>query len=103
VRVDDGARFPATYEPDGAVFYADPGALEHWLTARRRFYAPRNGGVLVGEIAHAPWPLQPATATIHENTMLEANGLPEPEEEPLALFSGELSMTGSIVRRLPRA
>ncbi|WP_255192832.1 YqjF family protein [Natronobeatus ordinarius] len=100
IRVDDGARFSATYEPDGKIFYADPGTLEHWLTARRRFYAPRDGDVLTGEIAHAPWPLQSATATIHENTMLESNGLPGGEEEPLALFSGELSMTGSIVRRL---
>ena len=100
VRVDDGARFSATYEPDDELFYADPGTLEHWLTARRRFFAPRNGGVLTGEIAHAPWPLQSATATVHENTMLEANDLPAGEGEPLALFSGELSMTGSIVRRV---
>lgn len=97
---DDGARFSATYEPDGEVFYAEPDSLEYWLTARRRFYAPRNGSVLTGEIAHAPWPLQPATATVHENTMLEVNGLPTAEEEPLALFCGELSMTGSIVRRV---
>ena len=98
---DESARFSATYRPEGDVFYAEPGSLEAWLTARRRFYAPANGGVLTAEVGHAPWPLCPAEVTIHENGVFGANDLPEPTGEPIAHYCGELSMTGSIVRRLP--
>lgn len=97
---DVPARFAATYRPDGEVFTTEPDTLEHWLTARRRFYAPTASGVLAGEIAHEPWPLQPADVTIHENTMLEANGLPAPTGDPIVHYADELSMTGSIPRRL---
>nr|WP_243645222.1 DUF2071 domain-containing protein [Natrarchaeobius chitinivorans] len=94
------ARFDATYRPAGDVFTPRPGTLAYWLTERRRFYAPENGGVLTGEIAHNPWPLQPAEATITENTMFEANGLPSPDGEPVCHYCEELAMTGSIPRRL---
>ncbi|WP_226483122.1 YqjF family protein [Natrinema amylolyticum] len=94
------ARFAATYRPDGEVFTAEPDTLVHWLTARRRFYAPNADSVLAGEIAHDPWPLQPAAVTIHENAMLEANGLPAPIGDPIVHYADELSMTGSIPRRI---
>ncbi|WP_152419153.1 YqjF family protein [Natrinema gari] len=97
---DVPARFDATYHPDGEVVTADAGTLAHWLTARRRFYAPDAGTVLTGEIAHDPWPLQPATATIHENTMLSANDLPTPTGDPLVHYADEVSMAGSVPRRL---
>ena len=97
---DTPARFEATYEPVDDSFESEPGTLEHWLVERRRFYAPTNGGLLAGEIAHDPWPLQPADVTIHENTMFEANGLPTPTEEPIVHYCGELEMTGSIPRRV---
>ena len=94
------ARFDATYRPDGEVFSPEPDTLPYWLVERRRFYASEERGVLAGEIAHEPWPLQPAEVTINENTMFEANGLPEPTGEPVVHYCEELSLTGSIVRRL---
>ncbi len=94
------ARFSATYSPDGDSFTAEEGSLAYWLSERRRFYAPGNGGVLTGEIAHDPWPLQPAEVTIHENTMFAANDLPMPTAEPQAYFCDGHRMTGSILRRL---
>ncbi len=94
------AQFAATYRPDGPVFTPEPETLAYWLVERRRFYAPANGGVLAGEIAHEPWPLQPATVTIHENTLFAANDLPTPAADPVVHFCDELSMTGSILRRL---
>jgi len=93
-------RFAATYRPDGEVFTADPETLAYWLTERRRFYAPDSGGVLTGEIAHDPWPLQPAAVTVHENTLLEAAALPPPAGDPVVYYADELSMTGSIPRRV---
>ncbi|WP_440772461.1 YqjF family protein [Natronorubrum sp. DTA28] len=103
-RFDDDqstARFSATYQPDGDVFTPEPGTLAHWLVERRRFYAAEeNRGVLSGEIAHDPWPLQPATVTIDENTMFVANDLPAPTGDPVVYYCDELRMTGSIPRRL---
>ncbi|WP_226004647.1 YqjF family protein [Natrinema salinisoli] len=99
---DTPARFGATYRPVGEVRTAEPGTLEYWLTARRRFYAPEAGGILTGEIRHEPWPLQPAEVTIYENTMFDANGLPTPTDDPIVHYADDLSMTGSIPRRLHR-
>lgn len=97
---DGEARFDATYRPTGEPVAAEPGSFPYWATARRRLYAPENGGILGAEIAHEPWPLRPARVEIHENTMLEVNDLPEPTDEPVVHYSGELPMTGSIARRL---
>lgn len=94
------ARFAATYQPDGEVFTAEPDTLAYWLTARRRFYAPTANGVLTGKIAHDPWPLQPAEVSIRENTMIEAAGLPTPTDDPVVHYADELSMTGSVPRRI---
>lgn len=95
------AQFAVTYRPAGEVFFAEPGTLPSWLTDRRRFYAARGGGgVLTGEVAHAPWPLQPANVSIHENTLFAANDLPPPADEPIAHYCNRLELTGSIPRRL---
>ncbi|WP_121744215.1 YqjF family protein [Natronorubrum halophilum] len=97
---DTPARFSATYRPVGDVFTPEPETLAHWLVERRRFYASEARGVLAGEIAHEPWPLQPADVTVRENTMFEANDLPKPTGDPVAYYCDELSMTGSIPRRI---
>ncbi|ELY90196.1 hypothetical protein C483_11828 [Natrialba hulunbeirensis JCM 10989] len=101
---DEPAWFAATYRPNGPVTTAEPGSLEYWLTERRRFYAPASGhgrsGVLTAEIAHDPWPLQPAEMTIRENTVFDRHGLPEPSGGPICYYCDELEMTGSIPRRV---
>lgn len=95
---DEIGWFAATYRPDGDVFRPEPDTFEYWITERRRFYAPEAEGVMMAEIDHERWPLQPADVTIHENTMFEANGLPTPTDSPRVYYSDELSMTGSIPR-----
>lgn len=97
---DVPARFSATYRPDGDVRYPDRDSLLYWLLERRRFFAPESTGVLLAEIGHAPWPVQSAAVTVHENTLFAANGLPEPTGERIAHYCGELPMTGSILRRV---
>ena len=94
------AGFAATYAPTGTASRPEPGSLDEWLVERYRFYAPRGAGVLFGAIDHDPWPLQPATATIHENDLLAAAGLPEPDGEPRVRHCDRLKMTGSVPRRL---
>lgn len=65
----------------------DPGTLEHWLTERYCLYTlDDRGRVLRGEIHHPPWPLAPAQAVIHINTMTAQLGLAL-EAEPLVHYA----------------
>jgi uncharacterized protein YqjF (DUF2071 family) len=72
------ARLEGRYAPAGPVFRAARGTLAHWLTERYCLYAGRSGRILRADIHHAPWPLQPATASFERNTMAEAHGLDTP-------------------------
>jgi hypothetical protein len=72
----DGTRFEVRYQPTGPVAPSRPGTLEHWLTERYCLYAHRGAGPLYrAEIHHEPWPLQPATAAIGHNDLLEVHGI----------------------------
>jgi uncharacterized protein YqjF (DUF2071 family) len=86
-RVDDGARLRLRYWPTGEAFHAEPGTLEHFLTERYCLYTVVDGSVRRAEIHHPPWPLQPAQATIDENTMTEPAGIRLPAREPLLHYA----------------
>lgn len=87
------AEFEARYGPSGAEFRAAPGSLEHWLTERYCLYAAKpDGALLRGEIHHAPWPLQPAHASIGTNCMAAAAGVSLPDEAPHLLFARRLDV-----------
>jgi uncharacterized protein len=76
------------YRASGEVFSAQPGSLEHFLTERYCLYtADRTGRIIIGEIHHAPWPLQPAEAELTQNTMAQSLGLSLPADRPLLHFS----------------
>ena len=66
---DVGKAFSAAYGPNGDVFNAEPGSLEHFLTERYCLYAEHQGALYRAEIHHRPWPLQPADARVDLNTM----------------------------------
>lgn len=73
-----GLRFEARYRPTGAVFLAEPGSLEHWLTERYCLYSvDGRGRVHRAEIHHRPWPLQPAVVELASNELLSPLGLDE--------------------------
>jgi len=80
-----GASFSAAYAPAGPVVGAKPGSLEHFLVERYRLFSERRGRLLTAEVAHEPWPLQPARAE------LELEGMAPPglklRGEPLVHFS----------------
>lgn len=64
------ARFEASYQPNGESFQAQPGTLEHWLTARYCLYSANRKNVLFrGEIDHPPWLLSKASWDVRENSM----------------------------------
>jgi uncharacterized protein len=82
------AEFAARYRPTGPSYHAVPGSLDYFLTERYCLYAAgRAGRIYRGEIAHAPWPLQPAEAQVERNRMLEPLGLTTPKVQPLLHYA----------------
>jgi uncharacterized protein YqjF (DUF2071 family) len=95
------ADFVARYGPAGPTFRAPQGSLDHWLTERYCLYAAKPDGSLVrGEVHHAPWPLQPATATIDVNSMSAAAGVVLPASSPRLLFARRLDVVGWAPERI---
>jgi uncharacterized protein YqjF (DUF2071 family) len=86
------ATFEARYRPVGPVRLARPGSLEDWLTARYCLYTMRGSHLMRGEVHHAPWALQPATADIVRNTIAEPVGIHLPATPPLLHYSERLDV-----------
>lgn len=84
--------FRGTYRPESAVFRAEEGSLDKWLTERYCLYSTDSAGNLYrGDIHHLPWPLQSATASILDNTVTPP-GIDLPETEPLLHFARKLKV-----------
>ena len=95
------ARFAARYAPEGDVYRARPGSLDHWLTERYCLYATdREGAARRVDIEHVPWPLQRATARIDENTMAASVGFDLVAPPPVLHFARRLDV---ISRGMVRA
>ena len=87
------ARFDATYAPisgSAPAAPSEPGSLEHFLTERYCLFTPSAGRILVGDIHHGPWPLQPGEAEIRVNEIPAAHGITLPNRPPVLHFSREL-------------
>jgi hypothetical protein len=80
------AEFRALYGPKSLVARARPGEIEHFLVERYSLHVMREGRAWRADVAHEPWPLQPAVAEVEVNTMP-----PLPVEgAPLAHFAREV-------------
>lgn len=83
----------AGYAPSGPIYRAKPGELDLWLTERYALYTvDRRGRPYIGEIYHAPWPLQPAAAEFLINTMAGAAAIRLPDSAPLLHFARKLEV-----------
>jgi uncharacterized protein YqjF (DUF2071 family) len=89
------ARFDARYRATGPPRAAEPGSFDAWATDRLRlFSADKRGRIWRSEIAHAPWPLQPAEGTIEANELAAVHGLELPAEPPRLLFAARQDVRG---------
>jgi uncharacterized protein YqjF (DUF2071 family) len=68
-RGTSGAAFSATYGPCGAAETAARGSLAYFLVERYRLFSEWRGRLITAEVAHEPWPLQPAEARFALNRM----------------------------------
>ena len=98
------AELDLEYRPTGPVIHAAPGTLQHFPTERYCLYSADPKGTLYRcEVAHPPWPLQPAEATIRRNTMTRQLGFDAPEQEPLLHYADFLpTVAWRPVRVAPR-
>ena len=86
-RGEPPARFEASYQSTGEPVDAQPGTLEHWLTARYCLYSANRRNVLYrGEIDHPPWTLEKATWSVNRNSMGSPYGF-DLTSEPHLLFA----------------
>lgn len=70
------AELQAAWQPEGEVFSAPRGSLEHWLTERYALFSvAADGRVLRGDVHHDAWPLHRARAELTVNSMLSPLGL----------------------------
>ena len=96
------AEFKATYRPDGQVYRADKGTLDHWLVERYcLFAAGRHGRISSIDVHHAPWPLQRGTAEIQVNTMAAAAGIQLPSSSPVVHFAARQEVLAWLPAALP--
>jgi len=101
-RGESPANFRGKYTPMGEPFVAQPGSLEHFLTARYCLYtADGRGRVLRGEIDHPPWSLHFAELEITENTMLDPLSL-ECVGPPNLLFAKDIAVRAWSNERVTR-
>lgn len=92
-RAQGSSTFKAIYRPTGDKYEAKLGTLEHWLTERYCLYAlSPSGKLLRNEVHHVPWPLQPATAELKENSMLAPFDIQLPSVRPLLHFASRVDV-----------
>lgn len=98
-RGEPPAMFDASYRAIGETFHAQPGTLEHWLTARYCLYsADHQGRLYRGEIEHAPWTLSPSSCEERQNTMCAPLGI-DLVGRPHLLFAQPIKVHAWMVTR----
>ena len=91
------ARFSACYRPTGPIAPAAPGSFDAWATNRLRLFSVDSRRRLIhGDIAHAPWPLQPATGELGAADLVASHGIVLPDEPPRLLFARRLDVRGRL-------
>ena len=62
-------------------------AFEHYLTARFTLFGTWSSRLLKARAAHPPWNLHRAEASLYEDELIQAAGLPRPTGPPHTLWS----------------
>ncbi len=79
-----------SYTPTGTPAPAIAGTLEHFLIERYILYSTARGRLYSGRVHHAPYPVQSATVSALEESLLAAAGITRPAAAPLAHYASEV-------------
>lgn len=89
----DAGRMPAlSSEEIAGRMPALPGSPEFFLTERYCLDAEHRGQLYRARIHHQTWPLQTASLTTLNSTMIESHGLPAPQGDPLLHYCEAISV-----------
>jgi uncharacterized protein YqjF (DUF2071 family) len=91
----------AIVSPGVAVDPEAVSALEHFLTARWRLFAPGRRGIECARVQHPPWVLRRSEAREVDTGLLRAAGLPEPGAGPLVHACDDVRASLTPLRRCP--
>jgi len=69
-----------------------PGSLEFFLTERYCLYSENEGTLYRARIHHSPWPLQTASVSSFDSTMIESLGVKPPDMEPHLRYAEEITV-----------
>ena len=83
------AEFEAVWTVGERLPECEPGSLEFFLIERYCLYSARGGRIYRARLFHRPWPLHSARLSSYRSTMIESQGLPSPDGEPLLHQQGE--------------
>ncbi len=83
VRIRIGSRYAA----------GELGERDHFLTARWVLFSVTGGRHRYARASHEPWPLHRAEATVTDDGLITAAGLPPPEGAPLVHYSPGVDVT----------
>jgi uncharacterized protein len=86
------AKFDATWKIGEMLPYSHPGSLEFFLTERYCLYTSHKQKLYRCRIFHEPWPLQKASLSSFDSTMIESHGLPTPKDDPLLHYAEEVNV-----------
>jgi uncharacterized protein len=89
---DPPAEFKAEWKIGDPLPQSQPGSKEFFLTERYILYTENDDQLYRARIHHDPWPLQQAELIKWGSTMLEANRLAQPPNEPIVHYAEEIDV-----------
>jgi hypothetical protein len=92
-RTDEpAAQFKASWKLGETVPISRPDSLAFFLTERYCLYSEHEDQLYRARIFHPPWPLQTATVSSCQSTMIASLGLAEPQDEAMLSYAEEISV-----------
>lgn len=89
---DPPADFTAAWTIGDPLPQSQPGSKEFFLSERYLLYAEHDDQLYRARIHHEPWPLQEAELTKWGSTMLEANNLNQPKNDPIVHYAEKIDV-----------
>lgn len=86
------AEFKAVWHIENKLIHAVPDTLEFFLVERYCLYTAQAEKLYRGRIFHPAWPLQTAELVSYQSTMIQAQGIPQPNGAPLVHYAEALAV-----------
>jgi uncharacterized protein YqjF (DUF2071 family) len=84
--------FKAKFRKGKELPQSQVGSKEYFLTERYVLYTASHGALYQARIHHQHWPLRESRVEKFETNILDANGLPQPKDQPLVHYAEEVNV-----------